>query len=183
MCVNIYSLLVNLLQAGANPSLPCQEGKYPINKLLALHVFHHDPLHVGNITQNLVPYLVTMAMMASAMTTDALNVVISGYRRSGFCGLVCAQQCPVYELLSHFYEEPRSLKHCCKVAIWKTLPRGFYTGAERLPLPTELRKFLLDYDVSYSSLFQGNHMEVQSSRLDFGIGGDVPPCPKDLGGI
>lgn len=111
-----------------------------------MHVFHHSPLHPGNISHSLQPYLVTLATVANNMTTDTLNAVIGGYRRSGFCGLFCADQCPVFVLLSKFYEQPRSLKQCCRIAITKALPTGLFKAADLLPLPTELKRYLMKFE-------------------------------------
>ena len=142
-------LLVLLLRSGGDVSIPNSAFQYPLNNLMKLHVYHHDPLHYGGVRGDLKEYLQLMDMVCQTMTHSSLNHVITAYRSSGFCGLVCEERCDVYALLCNHYSETRSLKHVSRLVIWKSMGSKFYSNYCDLPLPTELKRYLFNIGMTY----------------------------------
>ncbi len=132
-----------LLHAGADPSQANADHKYPLNNLLRQHIHHHDPLALGGVSLNLTSYLATMGLVCHTMDLSALGYVFSVYKESGFWGVICREECPVYRLLQdHCCTGVRRLKHACRLIIWRTLGQRFQDGCQELPLPTELRNYI-----------------------------------------
>ena len=133
-----------LFRAGGDASITNSAFQYPLNNLMKQHVYHHDPLHYGGVRADLKEYLQLMDIICQTMTHSSLNHVITAYRSSGFCGLVCEEKCDVYALLCSHYSETRCLKHICRLVIWKSMGSQFHCRYNDLPLPTELKKYLYD---------------------------------------
>lgn len=138
-------LLLYLLHCGADPSLCNKEGKYPLSTLLKQHVYHHDPLHFGGIKMNLKVYIENLEILCRSMTLESLHNVFTVYKDSGFSGLVCEQECLVYQTLYNRNLGVRTLKEICRFTIWKSMGSRCHTAESTLPLPPELKRYLLDF--------------------------------------
>ena len=173
LCIHLFSsLLLLLLRSGADPNLPAEpshsphphhptppgggsqflfyeaDQKYPLTLLLRLHVYHHDDLTgLGSSSSTDVvamdTYLSTMEILCQCMKPSTLQRVFYQYCDHGFYGLFCESRCPVFQVLYKNSSCTRSLRHLCRLEVWKASRERLNRRVGELPLPRELRDYVM----------------------------------------